>query len=279
MPRDIKPMLASLVDEPFTDSNWQFELKLDGYRSLAYVENGKAELRSRNNNNFNKKFDEVHEALTNWKINALVDGEVTVLNEDGLPDFSGIQLWDKNRKGKLVFYVFDLLWVEGWNIMDEPLSKRRELLKQIVPDDGVIRFSDHIDEIGVDFFNLTRQNNLEGIVAKKKDSVYIPGSRAKTWLKVKAEQRHEAVICGYTRKSDTDRLFSSLILGVYEQGNLKFIGQTGTGFSQSQQVDLLKKMKPLHTKKNPFSEELKITDPAFWLKPFLVCEVKYTEMT
>ena len=279
IPRDIKPMLASLVNEPFTDSNWQFELKLDGYRSLAYVENGKAELRSRNNNNFNKKFDDVHEALTNWKINALVDGEVTVLNEEGLPDFSGIQLWDKNRKGKLVFYVFDLLWVEGWNIMDEPLSKRRELLKQIVPDDGVIRFSDHIDEIGVDFFNLTRQNNLEGIVAKKKDSVYIPGSRAKTWLKVKAEQRHEAVICGYTRKSDTDRLFSSLILGVYEHGNLKFIGQTGTGFSQSQQVDLLKKMKPLHTKKNPFSEEPKITDPAFWLKPFLVCEVKYTELT
>jgi bifunctional non-homologous end joining protein LigD len=279
MPRDIKPMLASLVDEPFTDEKWQFELKLDGYRSLAYVENGNAELRSRNNNNFNKKFDDVHTALINWKINALVDGEVTVLNEEGLPDFSGIQLWDKHRKGKLVFYVFDLLWVEGWNIMDEPLSVRRELLKQIVPDDGVIRFSDHIDDIGVDFFNLTKQNNLEGIVAKKKDSVYIPGTRSKTWLKIKAEQRHEAVICGYTRKSDTDRLFSSLILGIYKEGSLKFIGQTGTGFSQSMQEELLKKMKPLHTKKNPFQEEPKIVDPAFWLKPFLVCEVKYTELT
>jgi bifunctional non-homologous end joining protein LigD len=279
MPRDIKPMLTSLVDEPFTDEQWQFELKLDGYRSLAYVENGIAELRSRNNNNFNKKFDDVHAALSNWKINALIDGEITVLNEEGLPDFSGIQLWDKHRKGKLVFYVFDLLWVEGWNIMDEPLAVRRELLKQIVPDDGVIRFSDHIDDIGVDFFNLTKQNNLEGIVAKKKDSVYIPGTRSKTWLKIKVEQRHEAVICGYTRKSDTDRLFSSLILGIYREGSLKFIGQTGTGFSQALQEELLKKMKPLHTKKNPFQEEPKIIDPAFWLKPFLVCEVKYTELT
>ena len=163
-------MLATLVDEPFSDANWQFELKLDGYRALAYIQKGKVDLRSRNDNSFNKKFAPIHEALTEWPVDAVVDGEIVVLNEHGVPDFNGIQQWEKKKQGQLVFYVFDLLWLDGMDITGEPLSLRRECLKQLVPESGMIRYSDHIDEIGKDFYELVRKNNLEGIIAKKKDA-------------------------------------------------------------------------------------------------------------
>ena len=279
MPTGLKPMLATLVDEPFSDANWQFELKLDGYRALAYIHQGKVDLRSRNDNSFNKKFQPIHEALTEWPVDAVVDGELVVLNEHGVPDFNGIQQWEKKKQGQLVFYVFDLLWLDGMDITREPLSIRRECLKQLVPESGLIRYSDHIDEIGKDFFELAKKNNLEGIIAKKKDAPYFPDSRTKTWLKIKIEERHEAIICGYTRKKDTDRHFSSLVLGVYEEGELKYIGQAGTGFSAASQEELLRKMKPHLTKKMPFREEPPTNEKPVWLKPFLVCEVKYTELT
>ena len=280
MPTNLRPMLATLVDEPFTDNEWQFELKLDGYRTLAYINEGTVDLRSRKNNSFNKQFDDIKKGLEEWKINAVIDGEVVVLNEEGRPDFNKIQLWDTQREGHLAYYVFDLLWLDGLNIMDEPLYVRREILKQIMPESGIIRYSDHIDDIGEEFFKIARKNNLEGIVAKQKNSVYIPDSRAKTWLKIKIEERHEAVICGYTRKRNTDRLFSSLILGVYEEGVLKFIGQTGTGFTEVVQQELIGKMKSLITKKLPFETKPSIPgSEIIWLKPSLVCEVKYTELT
>jgi bifunctional non-homologous end joining protein LigD len=279
MPSDIKPMLATLVDTPFTDVGWQFELKLDGYRSIAYIQKGRAELRSRNNLSFNKKFAQVQTALSKWNIEAVVDGEVVVLDEQGVPDFNGIQQWEKKKSGQLVYYVFDLLWLAGLNIMNEPLHVRREILKQLVPEGGIIRFSDHIDAVGEDFFEIVKNNKLEGIIAKRRDAVYIAGSRSQSWLKIKAEQRHEALVCGYTKKRDTDRLFSSLVLGIYKQRELTFIGQVGTGFSAVTQQDILKKMKPHITKTCPFDVVPPLTDKVMWLKPFLVCEVKYTELT
>lgn len=279
MPTDLKPMLATLVDEAFDSKDWQFELKLDGYRTLAYLNDGKVQLRSRNNNSFNKKFEPVYEALLEWKVNAVVDGEVVVLNEEGVPDFNGIQQWEKKKEGHLVFYVFDILWLEGISLMNEPLFLRREILQALMPESGTLRFSDHIDDIGRDFYEIARKNKMEGIIAKKKDSVYIPDARSKSWLKIKIEERHEAIICGYTKKRDTDRLFSSLVLGIYEGGQLKFIGQVGTGFSVAVQEDLVKKMKPHITKTCPFDEEPNTNEPPVWLRPFLVCEVKYTELT
>jgi len=279
MPQDLKPMLATLVDAPFSDDEWQFELKLDGYRTLAYLNKGKVELRSRNNNSFNKKFGAVYDALRQWPVNAVVDGEIVVLNEDGVPDFNGIQQWEKKKEGQLVFYVFDLVWLDGYSLANEPLYLRREILQQIMPGGGIIRFSDHIDAIGLDFFEIAKKNNMEGIIAKKKDSVYMPDARSKSWLKIKIEERHEVIICGYTRKKDTDRLFSSLVMGIYEKGKLKYIGQAGTGYSAALQEELVKKMKPHITKQCPFENEPDTTDPPVWLKPALVGEVKYTELT
>ena len=185
----------------------------------------------------------------------------------------------KKKEGQLVYYVFDLLWLDGLNIMQEPLQLRQEVLKQLIPENGVIRFSDHIDTVGKDFFALTRQNNLEGIIAKKKDAPYVPDTRTKTWLKIKAEQRHEAIICGYTINRDTDRQFSSLLLGIYRKGKLEYIGQAGTGYSSAAQQELIKKMKNHITRNCPFEDEPHLSESTVWLKPFLVCEVKYTELT
>jgi bifunctional non-homologous end joining protein LigD len=279
MPENLKPMLATLVDEAFNSDDWQFELKMDGYRALAYVSSGKADLRSRNNNTFNEQFRPITDALGEWRINAVVDGEIVVLDERGVPDFSGIQQWMRKKEGQLVYYVFDILWLDGISLMDEPLYKRREVLKQLAPEGGIIRFSDHIDDSGLDFFELARKNNLEGIIAKRKDSTYTPDSRTRNWLKIKAEQRHEAIIGGFTRNHDSDRDFSSLLLGVYEEDELKFIGQVGTGFNAALLDELMKKMRPLVTKNCPFETEPKLDAPTTWIKPFYVCEVKYTELT
>lgn len=279
MPANLKPMLASVANAPFNDAAWQFEIKWDGYRALAYLQNGSVELRSRNNLSFNEKYAPVREALMQWPLNAVVDGEIVILNENGKADFGRLQQWQRTGEGELLYYVFDLLWLEGYDLRHEPLEKRQSILKRLVPDEGSIRFSQSIDEWGQDFFAAARKNGLEGIIAKQKSSVYQPGFRTKSWRKIKIEQRHEAVICGYTKNPDTDRLFSSLILGVPQDGKLRFIGQVGTGFPAAVQRYLFKKMNPLFTQQCPFDEVPFTGAPTMWVKPELICEVKYTERT
>ncbi len=291
MPVDLKPMLATLVDQPTDAPGWIYEVKWDGYRSLAYLKKGKVDLRSRNNNNFTKKFFSVTKALEDWKINAIVDGEIVVLNEKGLSDFGSLQNWTREEDGELVYYVFDILWLEGINLMNLTVKERRNILQQLSPPEGIIRISESFESSGTEFFAVANQLGLEGIIAKKEDSIYIPDSRTKAWLKIKTEKRHEAVIAGYTRNEDSSKIFSALVLGVYDEKNeLKFIGQVGTGFTDNVQTELLKKMKPLIAKKSPFPEEPAINKPTkfrprppkanvVWLKPRLVCEVKYAELT
>ena len=279
MPQNLKPMLAGISDEPFNNKDWQYEIKWDGYRSLVYLAGAKVEMRSRNNLSFNEKYKPLHMALQSWGINAVIDGEVVVLDEEGHADFEALQQWHQVQSGTLVFFVFDILWFEGINLMDKPLTERQEILKELMPLSNVIRFSESIDEYGVDFFHVAQQNGLEGIIAKKKNAPYLPASRAKTWLKIKAEQRHEAVICGYTKNKDTDRLFSSLVLGVPVDGKLKFIGQVGTGFNGASQKEIFKKMNPFFTKECPFDVLPNTGAPTMWVKPHLLCEVKYTELT
>jgi bifunctional non-homologous end joining protein LigD len=279
IPKDLKPMLASITDEPFNSDDWQFEIKWDGYRSLSYLQNGKVQLRSRNNLSFDQKYIPVYEALKEWPINAVVDGEIIILNEDGKADFKALQDWQLAKKGELVYYVFDILWLDGISLMNLPLTERQNILKQLTPESNIIRYSDSIDDYGIDFYNIAKDNSLEGIIAKRKDSVYQPDYRTKSWLKIKIEQRHEAVICGYTRNKDSDRLFSSLLLGRYENEELHYIGQVGTGFNSVMQTDIMKKMKPVITKTASFNEIPKLGKDIVWVKPSLVCEVKYTELT
>jgi bifunctional non-homologous end joining protein LigD len=291
MPKGIKPMLATLVDAPFDDPDWLYEVKWDGYRALGFINNGEAEIFSRNSKTFNEKFYPIYNLVKGWKINAVVDGEIIVLNEKGVSNFGELQNWRSEADGELVYYVFDLLWYDGKNLVNLPLRERQAILKEILPtSDDRVRLSKVFNASGIDFFNAAERMGLEGIIAKKASSSYSPDARSKEWLKIKVHKRQEVVIGGFTKNEDTAKYFSSLMLGVYENGALQYVGKVGTGFSDKVQKEMMAQFKPLITDKNPFSTTPDINKPsrfrpnppkakATWLQPDLVCEVAYSEVT
>ena len=289
-PSKISPMLATMVDKPFDKEGWQYEIKWDGYRTVAFCNKDNVELKSRNDKSYNEKFYPVLKAVQQWNIHAVVDGEVVVLGEGGKPNFSALQNWRSEADGELYFYVFDLLWMNGKDLMQLPLSERRIILKQLIPEDNIIRFSENFEVSGIELFEAAKKMGLEGIMAKKSDSTYSPGNRAKDWLKIKANKRQEMVIGGYTKNEASSKTFSSLLLGVYEKGKLIYTGKAGTGFSDKLQKEMLEQFKPYITDSVPFTELPDINKPsrfhhnpphatAVWMKPELVCEVSFTEMT
>jgi bifunctional non-homologous end joining protein LigD len=295
IPRNIEPMLATLADEIPGDENWIYEIKWDGYRAIAYLNKGTVDIRSRNNKSFNEKFYPVYDALRKWseseKINAVIDGEIVVVNEDGMPDFSDLQLWRSEADGQLVFYLFDVLWLDAYNVMNLPLEARHQLLQAIIPaENSIIKISEQFNTSGKDFFSLAEQLKLEGIFAKKSNSIYTPGNRSKDWLKIKTEKRQEFVIGGYTRNENTSKLFSALLVGLYEDDEFHFVTPVGTGFNTKIQKDILQKLKPLETKTCPFVEEPEYNKPSrfrpnpphatvVWVKPKLVAELSFREVT
>jgi len=289
-PLKLSPMLATLVDQPFDAAGWLYEIKWDGYRTLAFCQKNKVELKSRNDKLFNEKFYPVYKAVQQWNINGVVDGEIVVLDEKGKSTFEALQNWRSEADGGLVFYVFDLLWREGKDLMDLPLSQRKEILKGIIPTNSSIRLSEDFPDNGIQFFEAAKKINLEGIMAKKADSKYTPGIRSNEWLKIKANKRQEMVIGGYTLNEDSAKSFSSLLVGLYENDRLVYTGKVGTGFKENQRKEMLKQFEPLRIQSPPFTELPDINKPsrfrpnpphakAIWLKPELVCEVSYTEMT
>ena len=291
IPTGIKPMLATLVNEPFDDLDWQYEVKWDGYRALAFINNGEVDLLSRNNKTFNEKFYPIYHQLQQWKFNAVLDGEILVLTEKGISHFGNLQNWRSEADGELVYYVFDLLWYEGKNLMNLPLNERQGLLKEILPTgDDSIRISKVFKASGTDFFHAAERMGLEGIIAKKSNSTYSADSRSKEWLKIKVNKRQEVIIAGFTKNEDTVKQFSSLLLGVYENGALQYVGKVGTGFSDKIQKEMMAQFKPIIVDKSPFNFVPDVNKPsrfrpnppkakATWLKPELVCEVAFAEIT
>jgi bifunctional non-homologous end joining protein LigD len=289
--KDIKPMLATLVDEPFDDPDWQYEVKWDGYRALAFVNKGTVSLLSRNNKLFDDKFYPIHQLLSGWQLNSVIDGEILVLNEKGISDFGALQNWRSEADGELVYYVFDILWYEGKDLTELPLSKRQAILKEILPDDDDrIRISPVFDASGIDFFAAAERMGLEGIIAKRKSSTYHTNNRSKEWLKIKVSRRQEVIIAGYTRNEATSKQFSSLILAVWEGKTLTYVGKVGTGFSDADQRKMLKQFEPYIVDKSPFKvipdvnkksrfQHKQLNAITTWMKPELVCEVAYTEVT
>jgi len=263
IPIGMKPMLATLVDKPFDDPDWVYEVKWDGYRALGFVRKGDVELLSRNNKSFNEKFYPIYKLLKDWKIDAVVDGEILVLNDKGVSDFGSLQNWRSEADGDLVFYVFDLLWYDGKNLMELPLSKRQAILKSVLPvDDERIRLSKVFEAKGTEFFEAAEKLGLEGIIAKKSDSIYSANYRSREWLKIKVHKRQEVVIAGYTKNEDTSKQFSSLLLGVYEDGALQYVGKVGTGFSDKVQKEVIQQFKPLITEKSPFEQLPDVNKPS-----------------
>ncbi|MBA2331124.1 MAG: DNA ligase D [Flavisolibacter sp.] len=280
MPKGIKPMLAVLTNESFDDKDWIFEIKWDGYRSLAFVEDGEADLMSRNNNSFSGRYKPVTDALQQLKLNAVFDGEIVAVVEKGLANFQMLQNWQKSPDTVLQYYIFDIIWLEGYDLTKIPLIERKKILQQILPaDDDVIKFSDHIIKKGKDFFDVALNQGLEGIIAKKSSSVYQLNKRSEDWLKVKVNLRQEVIIAGFTEPRNSRKHFGALMLGVYKNSKLIYVGHTGSGFNQKSLQEIYDKLEPLITPKSPFDNTPKGNMPVTWVKPQLVCEIKFTEWT
>ncbi|MDF2457233.1 MAG: ligase [Cytophagaceae bacterium] len=290
LPVELTPMLATLVDKPFDEAGWFYEVKWDGYRALAFVNKGKVQIKSRNDKSFTDKFYPVTEALRKWNINAVIDGEIVVVGENGISNFGDLQNWRSEADGELLFYVFDILWYDGKDLTGLPLTERKAILKSVIPKDRIIHVSEFFEESGLVFFEHAKEIGLEGIIAKKADSLYKAGDRSRDWLKIKANKRQEMVIGGFTKNDDTVKVFSSLLMGVYEGNQLIYTGKVGTGFNVETQKKMMKAFEPLITTKVPFTELPDINKPSrfrpnpphatvTWLKPKLVCEISYAEMT
>ncbi|MGN6531695.1 MAG: DNA ligase D [Ginsengibacter sp.] len=289
-PKTVEPMLATLVDEPFDEPGWLYEVKWDGYRAIALIKKGEAELSSRNSKSFNDKFYPIYEELKTWKKDAIIDGEIVSVNEKGMADFSSLQNWRSEADGTLVFYVFDILWYDGKDTTQLPLTERKEILKNILPESPNIKLSESFETNGLEFFKLAKEMSLEGIMAKKSRSLYTEGLRSKDWLKIKTEQRQEVVIGGFTKNEGTSKKFSSLLVGVFKNNHFIYTGKIGTGFTDNLQKELMEKFEPLIIPDSPFTNEPDVNQPsrfrpnppkaiAVWLKPELICEVSYREMT
>jgi len=275
------PMLATLTDKAFNDKAWIYEIKWDGYRAVADWQKKKLQLYSRNGLSFINKYPAIAEAVQTIKADVVLDGEIVLLDENGNPSFQKLQSYEDNHDLPLIYYVFDLLFLNEKDIRHLPLLQRKELLKEVLdkyPDD-LIRYCDHIEEHGVDFFNLARKQSIEGIIAKKADSEYVCGVRTKEWLKIKNKNTREGIIVGYTQPRNNRKYFGALVLAEYDSGALKYMGHTGTGFNDQSLKELWNKMQPLVTNKSPFAVKVKVNMPVTWIKPKLVCELTFTEVT
>jgi bifunctional non-homologous end joining protein LigD len=289
MPTAIHPMLASVTEEPFDDPNWFFEIKWDGYRAVAFLENGAARLISRNQNDLTPRYPEL-KALSNQinAKNAILDGEVVVLDEQGRPSFSlmqqrtGIRAHGRqaapNRELPILYYAFDLLYLDGYDLRRVTLEDRKRVLQEVLQPGEVVRFSDHYPGQGIALFEVAKQKGLEGILAKKRNSCY-EERRTREWLKIKITQTVDCVIGGYTDPEGSRQYFGSLVLGLYDKKEkLIHVGQAGTGFDQALLKQIFGILKEIETKTNPFTGPVD-AKRVHWVKPKRVAEVKFSEWT
>ena len=279
MPRGVTPMLATLVDEAFDRRGWFFEVKWDGYRAIAEVRGGVVRLYSRNRKSFNDAYGPVVQSLRQIGHDVVLDGEVVVVDDSGMSQFQLLQNYQKSGEGRLVYYVFDVLYADGHDLRDLPLRRRKEILHKLV--DGVpnVQFSEHVEEKGKAFFEAAARAGLEGIMAKNAASPYREGQRTDDWLKIKAKRRQEAVIGGFTEPRGSRKGFGALVLGVYEGDDLVYIGHTGGGFNASTLAEVKAKLLPLEQKACPFKRRPVTNAPVHWVKPELVCEVNFQTWT
>lgn len=278
-PWQVKPMLCTLVEQAFNREDWLFEIKWDGYRALAAKKDKHLELYSRTGQDFSSHYPPVFEALHNLQHNVILDGEVVVVDKDGKPHFEWLQGWRTNPQGHLVYYVFDLLWVDGRDLRDMPLRERKQLLKSLLPNNPHIRYSDHIATEGVELFEKIRGQALEGIIAKRGDSPYREGSRGNNWLKIKAHSRQEVVVGGFTEPRGGRKHLGSLLLGVYDKGEFVYVGHSGGGIPDNARKELRARLEKIERKTSPFSTEPKPNAPVHWVRPEVVAEMSFTEWT
>ena len=286
MSQTYKPMLAKEASEPSFNKDWIYEIKWDGFRAIAYV-NKELSLRSRNSRELKGNFPELEE-LNELTRNVVLDGEIVVMKE-GKADFqsllergkavsaSGIEI--QAKKLPATYVIFDILEKDGNSLVKLPLTERKKILRESVKDGKHVVVLDFVEEKGEDYYKIALEKGIEGIVAKKKDSVYEPGIRSENWLKIKKLRSCDCVIFGYTRGTGARaKTFGALILGLYDEKELPvFVGKVGTGFSDETLAMLLEKFQKLRIKQAPF--ETDVHEEITWLKPRLACEVIYQVVT
>jgi len=290
MPSVIHPMLATSANDPFDSPDWLFEIKWDGYRAIAFVWNGAARFVSRNQNDLTPQYPELRELPKLIRAeNAILDGEIVALDEQGRSSFSLMQqrtgFRDRVRRATpqpkipILFYVFDLLYLDGYDLRRVELEQRKSVLACLLNSKhDIIRFSDHFPG-GKALFEIARGKGLEGILAKKRASHY-EERRSREWLKIKITRRLECVIGGYTDPEGSRAYFGSVVLGLYDsQGRLIHVGQAGSGFDQKTLAAVWNRLGSLKTSKSPFHGSVETLRSVRWVKPRLVAEIQFSEWT
>jgi bifunctional non-homologous end joining protein LigD len=288
VPHIKSPMLATLVDEPFDDDDWLFEIKWDGYRAICTVhEDGRIELVSRNGLDFLGKFPEL-EALKNaWTtLPIVVDGEIVSLDSQGRSSFQRLQESLNGRRsqgrtkknGALRFAAFDVLYADGRDLRKTPLEERKAILERCIADDDLVLYSKHVVRNGRALFAQAEHRNLEGIIGKRRDSLY-EQRRTRDWVKIKAQLVQECVIGGFTEPRGSRTGFGSLLLGLYDRGKLVYVGHAGTGFNAKTLASLTADLKKIERKSSPFENEVDANTKPHWVKPEMVAEIRFTEWT
>jgi bifunctional non-homologous end joining protein LigD len=289
MPTSIEPMMATLADRVPRGADWLFEVKWDGVRAIAFLDNEEVRLQSRSGLRCERQYPELavmpHQVAARQ---AVIDGEIAVLDAKGVSQFHLIQPRIANtdpntiahlvRSTPVIYFAFDLLYLDGYDLRNVALEKRRELLQQVLTPGPAIRISDVFPGAGEELLEAARENGLEGIVAKHAGSAY-ESRRSREWLKIKIVGEQEFVIGGFTEPQGDRDHFGALVLGVHRDGKLRWVGNVGTGFDQKLLADIYARLQPLIAKKCPFAERPKPDRGITWVKPELVCQVKYANWT
>jgi len=291
MPTVIHPMLATPAEAAFDDPDWLFEIKWDGYRAIAFIENAQTRLVSRNQNDLTGRFPELAGLASDITAKtAILDGEIVALDETGRPSFSMIQQRTGFRRyGRtaptksgipVFYYVFDLLYVDGRDLRRLPLEQRKaELAKILRRKDGLVRASEDFPEKGKALLDVVRAQGLEGIVAKRRGSLY-EERRTTDWLKIKLRRQLECVVGGYTDPEGSRQHFGSIVLGLYDdEGHLRHVGQAGSGFDQRTLDTVWRQLQAIATAKSPFFGKVEALRRAHWVEPKLVAQIEFGEWT
>jgi bifunctional non-homologous end joining protein LigD len=275
-----RPMLATLVDEPFDDKKWVFETKWDGFRLVAEKRDDTLRLWSRNGIDVTKRYQVLLPAVQKIEGSCVLDGELCALDAQGRSRFQLLQN-ALNKKAKLLYVVFDAVYADRNDIRQKPLLERKEILRTLLPREPLLHYSEHVAEFGKREFAKAQRAHEEGVIAKRAAGLYYSGKRTREWLKFKAVHEQEVVIVGYTEPRGSRKYFGSLVLAVRDKTRKFWVyaGHVGTGFDQAALKALYGTMQPLRTDKRPFDQKVKDENATTWLIPKLVGEVKFTEWT
>jgi len=273
-------MLATLVDTPFDDKAWVFETKWDGFRLVTEKSGDRVRLWSRNGIDVTSRYALLLPALQEIEVSCVIDGELCALDAHGRSRFQLLQN-ALNKKARLLYVVFDALFVDGKDIRQKPLLERKTILKGLLPRDPLVRYSEHVAQFGKREFAKAQRAHEEGVIAKRATGLYYSGKRTREWLKFKAVHEQEVVIVGYTEPRRSRKYFGSLVLAVRDKAEKCWVyaGHVGTGFDQAALKSLYETMQPLRSDKKPFDQKVKSENAITWLIPKLVGEVKFTEWT